>query len=286
MMNTNDKICNAFNASASHYEKVAQIQHEIGKRLFERLFLLKTQPKYILDIGCGPGSFTTKLKDIYPKAQIVGLDLAFFMLKNGHKKQYWRKKWYPINADMHKLPFANFQFDLIFSNQALHWTLDFASLMEELYRVLAKNGCLMFSTLGPDTFQEINKAFNQVDDYKHVNVFLDMHDIGDILVAKKFLDPVIDMDMITAHYASAKDLFKSIKAQGVVNINPHRNKALTGKGSWNKLLFAMQQFMTNDKQFPLTYEVVYGHAWKGENISSSRDGKVVFSVADLKASMR
>ena len=279
------EICNSFNRAAQAYEESAQIQNEIGDRLFSRLSLLKMQPQYILDLGCGSGLFSKKLKDLYPKAQIVAIDLAYAMLECAKSKQGWLKKWGIVNADMHYLPFVDGQFDLIFSNQVIHWTDDMQGLLLEIHRVMAKNACLMFTTLGPDTFKELRVAFAEIDSHAHVNEFLDMHDLGDMVFATKFVDPVLDMDMLTAHYTSTTRLLKSIKKQGVKNINSGRKKSLTGKKALADLNLAMQKFTTPDNMLPLTYEVVYGHAWKGETLDKAQPVKSTFSVAELRATL-
>lgn len=284
MINRKQLITAAFNRVAKKYESAAQIQNEIGNRLFERLHLLKIQPKYILDLGCGSGYFTNKLKKLYPKAYIVSLDIAHDMLSQVKLKQNWFKTWGIVNADMHKLPFANGQFDLIFSNQVVHWSEDIKGLMVEVNRVMAKNACLMFTTLGPDTFYELKKSFAELDNFSHVNDFLDMHDLGDIVQSANYVDPVIDMDMLTAHYDSLEGLLRSLKNQGVVNISAKRNTSLSGKSTFKKLALVMQKFITESNMYPLTYEIVYGHAWKGEDKSSSF--KNTFSVDELKATLK
>lgn len=285
MMKLKAEICNSFNRAAQAYEESAQVQNEIGDRLFSRLSLLKMQPKYILDLGCGSGLFSKKLKELYPKAQVISIDLAYSMLEVAKTKQGWLKKWGLVNADMHKLPFADAQFDLIFSNQVIHWTDDMQSLLQEIHRVMAKNACLMFTTLGPDTFKELRAAFSEVDSHAHVNDFLDMHDLGDMVFSTKFVDPVLDMDMLTAHYPSTIKLLQGLKKQGVKNIHAERKKSLTGKRVLADLNLAMQKFTTPDKMQPLTYEVVYGHAWKGEAIDKNKPVKNTFSVAELRATI-
>jgi len=284
MLNRKQLIKAAFNRASCKYESVAPIQNEIGNRLFERLYLLKIQPKYILDLGCGPGYFTNKLKKLYPKAYIVSLDIAHDMLNQVKLKQNWFKTWGIVNADMHELPFSNDQFDLIFSNQVIHWSDNIAGLMAEIYRVMDKNACLMFTTLGPDTFVELRKSFAEIDDFSHVNDFLDMHDLGDIVLSANYIDPVIDMDMLTAHYNSLEGLLKNIKDQGVANISIKRNRSLSGKSIFKQLALAMQKFITEDNMYPLTYEVVYGHAWKGADTISTL--KNTFSVDELKATIK
>lgn len=285
-MNIYKKIGNAFNGSAKHYDDVSGVQYEIGSRLLQRLAYFKIQPKSILDLGCGPGSFTSELKMLYPKSQVVGLDLAVEMLKIAKKKQRWTRKAAFINADMNRLPFADEQFDLIFSNQVIHWSQSIESVIKELYRVLAKNGCLIFSTLGPDTFLELKKAFSAVDSYSHVNNFLDMHDIGDSLLRENFLDPVMDMEMLTVHYAELKDLLYGLKAQGVININFNRNKGLTGRKSWSKFIDKMSDSRLENGKYPLSYEVLNGHAWKGAQKTQTCGIESSFSVDALKATIK
>ena len=284
-MNVKTEICKAFNVHAVDYEEAAIVQHEIGNRLFERLHYLKIQPRYILDLGCGPGIFSQRLKKQYPQAQIVGLDVAFLMLKMAKSKQSWRQKWPLVNGDMMALPFASGLFDLVFANQVIHWSQPLSAVVSELNRVTRAGGCLMFSTLGPDTFQELRQAFSSVDHYAHVNDFADMHDVGDCLLSEHFLDPVVDMDILTAHYATLPALLHALKAQGVRNVHAARNRGLTGKHSWRKFEQSMLALRTTQGKLPLTYEVVYGHAWKGEQRRTAKGIETTISVEQLKASV-
>ena len=286
MMNETTQICNAFNAHAAEYERAATVQTEIGDRLFERLHYLNIKPRFVLDLGCGPGLFSARLKKHYPDAQIIGLDLAYNMLMCARQKQGWRRKWGLVNADMTALPFASGVFDLVFANQVVHWSNPLSAVMSELNRVMRPEGCLMFSTLGPDTFQELRQAFSTADAYSHVNVFPDMHDVGDCLLAEYFLDPVVDMEILTAHFNGLPALLRTLKAQGVRNINPLRNQGLTGKQAWLRFEHAMAAQSISVGKFPLTYEVVYGHAWKGAQRRTSRGVETLISVSSLKASLK
>ena len=282
-MNLNVKICKAFGQQASEYEKAAKIQTEIGSRLFERLNYLKINPRYILDLGCGTGLFSLLLKKKYPKAEIIGLDLSAPMLKQAKQKQSWRRRWPLIKADMSLLPFDDRCFDLIFANQVVHWTDSFKVLAQELNRVMRLDGCLMFSTLGPDTFKEFQKAWEAGDKYAHVNRFSDMHDIGDQLLSTHFIDPVVDMELLTVHYTSVKQLLENLKAQGISNTNPSRNRGLTGKKSWQHFESAYQNLSTSDGKYPLSYEVVYAHAWKGRERPHSIGNETFIPVSQIRS---
>ena len=281
-MNVNTEICKAFNDHASQYEKVAIVQHEIGERLFERLQYLNINPRYILDLGCGPGVFSKRLKKYYPDASVIGFDIACGMLLQAKAKQGWWKKWPLVAGDMLAMPFTTGLFDLVFTNQVIHWSASLARLMSEISRVMNRDGCLMFSTLGPDTFRELRPISLGVDTHAHANDFVDMHDIGDCLLAEHFIDPVVDMEVLTAHYSTLPQLLHALKAQGVRNINSARNPGLTGKQSWRCFEQTVSKHRTEQGKYPLTYEVVYGHAWKGELRHTTEGTETMVSVAQLR----
>jgi malonyl-CoA O-methyltransferase len=255
------EISYVFNRSAAGYEKSAIAASEIGQRLFERLDYLTIEPNYILDLGCGPGDFSKKLKKRYPKATICSLDLSERMLVAVKNKQSWRKRWPLVCADMHHLPFVDGLFDLVFANQVLHWSHPLPVVIAELNRVMNREGCLMFSTLGPDTFQELACAG---ENPVMINAqLLDMHDIGDCLIHAKFLDPVMDMEMLVVHHPHLIDLLKSMRIEGVRSAQKPTHNGLIGKQHWFDFLKNMQKTCTDSGKFPLTHEVLYGHAWKG-----------------------
>ncbi|MCH9716536.1 MAG: methyltransferase domain-containing protein, partial [Gammaproteobacteria bacterium] len=181
--------------------------------------------------------------------------------------------------------FKENSFDFIFSNQALHWG-DMAIIFNEIARVISPGGLFLFSTLGPDTFKELRMAWQEVDQAAHTNNFVDMHDIGDILLGERFLDPVVDMDKLSVHYGSLQALLRSLRQQGVRNMNTKRNPGLTGRHAWAAFEASVQQHQTETGKYPLTYEVVYGHAWKGEQRVTSAGVESSISVSDLRRTLR
>lgn len=282
MMITNNEIEKSFAKHAIEYDQVAKVQKEIGERLFERLSYLKINPRRILDLGCGTGTFSRELARAFPRAQIIGLDIAYPMLLEAEKKQKWLCKWSLVHADMLQLPFADGVFDLVFANQTIHWSKKQSLVFRELNRVMHVNACLMFTTLGPDTFKELKIAWDGANHYAHVNEFRDMHDIGDNLMREYFVEPVVDMELLTVHYESTSKLVRALKAQGVRNINSERNKGLTGKKAWQHFEKNYQNLLAESGKYPLTYEVVYGHAWKGEQRKTERGIETAIPISEIK----
>ena len=121
----------------------------------------------------------------------------------------------------------------------------------------------MFTTFGPDTLKELRAAFARADGHTHVNRFIDMHDIGDMLVHAGFADPVMDMETMTLTYATPKAMMLDLKAIGATNATRGRPRGLTGRHRIERV-YAQLARLARDGRLPATYEVVYGHAWKGE----------------------
>ena len=119
----------------------------------------------------------------------------------------------------------------------------------------------MFACFGPDTCREIKKAFLEIDEAEHVLPFIDMHDWGDMLVEAGFSTPVMDMEVVTVTYSSKEQLFKELRAMGG---NPllHRRRGLMGRHAWDKVLKKLGELCDEEGKTPLTFEIVYGHAFR------------------------
>ena len=130
-----------------------------------------------------------------------------------------------------------------------------------MHRVLAPGGLLLFSSFGPDTLKELRAAFQSVDRHTHVHRFIDMHDVGDLLVACGFADPVMDMEVVTLTYADVRELMRDLKAIGAHNMTRGRPAALAGK-SLLATVARNYEPARREGRLPATFEVIYGHAWK------------------------
>ncbi len=281
----------SFGDAANTYDGHAFLQREIADRLFERLEYIKLQPATALDIGCGTGYATGKLRERYADAHIIGLDVAEQMLglaRSQAKSAPWLQRllsqapsqsW--LCGDAEALPLDAESVDLVISNLTLQWC-DPERVAKEVARVLKPQGLFMFTSFGPDTLKELRAAFRAIDDKPHVNRFVDMHDIGDILVSAGFADPVMDQEIVTLTYAELKPLLKELKGIGAHNVLNGRSTGLTGRAGWARMVAAYEKFRSDDR-LPATYEVVYGHAWKPEFTKRQTiDGQQTIELGEFK----
>ena len=266
-----------FARAAATYDGAAVLQKEVGARMAERLEAVKLQPAAILDAGCGTGDAQAEFAVRYPAARYVALDVAPPMLDVARAKAGLNRSAlarifatfggrggsHPqfVCGDVAALPLASGRFDLVWSNLVLQWVTDLPKALAEMNRVLAVGGLVTFSTFGPDTLRELRAAFAGIDRHEHVGRFVDMHDVGDMLVHAGFADPVMHMEMLTLTYDDAPAMIRDLKAIGATNATRARPRALMGRGRWERALAALEA-MRRDGRIPATFEVVYGHAWK------------------------
>ena len=216
--------------------------------MLERLDYVKLAPRRVLDAGSGPPQ--RLLGKRYPKAEVVALDFSLEMLRSARTWRELFKRRLSICGDLERLPLPADTVDLVWSNMALHWLAEPLAALREFERVLAPEGLLMFSTLGPDTLKELRAAAGA----SRVHVCHDMHDLGDMLVAAGFSAPVMDMEMLELAYPGADGLLKDLRESGQTSARADRPRGLAGKGLAARLRAALSP--------RATFEVVYGHAWK------------------------
>ena len=257
----------AYERAASTYDAHAILHREIGSRLLEHLDPIRVDPRRVLDLGCGTGASFDALRARFPRAQMVGADIAIGMLRAASKRAPAWRRWLGaaapqlICADAERLPVAAASIDLAFSNLVLQWC-DAARVLGEVARVLPPGGLFLFSTFGPDTLKELRDAFIAAGDRgAHVRAFADMHDVGDALVQAGFADPVMEMEMVTLEYASVDSLASDLKAVGARNAPASRQRGLYGRNRWTRVVAAYEASRRGGS-LPASYEVVYGHAWK------------------------
>jgi len=248
------------------------LRREIAGRMRERLALVKILPKQVLDAGCGAGADLALLQKDYPAAQVLGLDAAPAMAAAARPAsstgKSLLKRLLPAKAgidvlagDFGALPFGPDSIDLVWSNLALHWHPQPDRVFAEWRRVLRVDGVLMFSNFGPDSLRELRAAFAEVDACAHVLPFIDMHDFGDQLVAAGFSTPVMDMEVITVTYDTAQALLADVRALGG-NPLATRSRGLMGRAAGMRLQAALERGRRADGKLVLTFEVLYGHAFR------------------------
>lgn len=250
----------AFAAAAASYDSAAVLAREVGQRMADRLDCVKLTPRCFADIGCATGDGVRALMQRYPEALPLAVDYARPMLAEVQTRSGWWERLRGraprcVSADVRALPLASDSLDLIWSNLMLHWLPDPKTAFVELHRVLVEGGLLHFALLGPDTLKELRAASAKVSSGMTAPLFIDMHDIGDMLMAAGFGDPVMEMEMLTLTYRTPRAFLADQRRLGV-------RDGLLGQLPWRTWRQVFAAWERVDGVLPARFEIVYGHAWK------------------------
>src|SRR5437016_4841713 len=115
----------------------------------------------------------------------------------------------------------------------------------------------------PAPLTGLHAAFGAGSAARDVHSIMDMHDLGDMLVASGFAAPVMDMEVITLTYSEVLALLRDLKASGETCAARDRQRGLMGRRAWERMLASYERERRAGR-LPATIEVIYGHAWKGE----------------------
>jgi malonyl-CoA O-methyltransferase len=286
-----DRVRRSFDRVAPMFATNDFLYREISRRMEERLDVVRIAPDKILDAGCGLGVDRLVLQKRYPQAAWFGLDQSVQMLRHGQEAEraalgFMRRLFHVgrraqclrVAGSLDALPVKGQSIDLIWSNAALHWIDQLPETLAEFHRVLRISGLLTFSLFGPDTLKELRQAIRAASvlfggvNANRVHDFVDMHDVGDMLVHAGFSDPVMDMEILTLTYADPRQMLRELQRAGSIGAQGVSVRGLVTPRFWK----AVFEHWPRDVQgrYPLTFELIQGHAWKAAP-RQHEDGRAV-----------
>ena len=152
-----------YNWNAQDYAKNSANQFQWAKELIPKLKLKGNEA--LLDIGCGDGKITAELARCLPEGRAVGVDSSEKMINLAQTT--FPPKDHPNLSfqvmDARKLTFKA-EFDIAFSNAALHWIVDQKAVLGGVQRSLKPGGRLLFQMAGKGNAKDILGIINELAD--------------------------------------------------------------------------------------------------------------------------
>ncbi|MBK8917478.1 MAG: malonyl-ACP O-methyltransferase BioC [Betaproteobacteria bacterium] len=246
------QVRRAFEKAAPSYDSAARVQRRVCGQLALGLPAMMT-PGVILDAGCGTGFALHLLRERFPPADLVGLDISPAMVAHIEVPAIHR-----LAGDVEHLPLADECIGLYWSSLTLQWC-NLPRALVEARRVLWRGGHLAVATLGPQTFHELRTAFAAADSHRHTLDFLSPDAVA--AAAAGFRNPRLERQRETVCYPDLKSLLRAIKAIGANQVGEQRRNGLMSRGAWQRLetAYEAQRLPTG---LPLTYDVITLHAQK------------------------
>jgi malonyl-CoA O-methyltransferase len=264
---------------------------EVARRMAQRLEIIKLQPELVIDWWSSLGAGAELLRQAYPKAQHVVVEPDVVWARRAQAMQPAQRWWSPqrwlgamppsVLTPDDELP-ATAQ--LVWANMMLHAVVDPPSLFERWQRLLRVDGFVMFSCLGPGTLRELRALYSRLGWPAPTPGFVDMHDLGDMLVQAGFADPVMDQETLTLQYDTPQALLDELRSLGG-NAAPERFAGLRTPRWRARLLRELEGLRGRGGKLELSFEVAYGHAFRAP--PRLRPGEATsISLDDMRAMVR
>jgi malonyl-CoA O-methyltransferase len=233
---------------------------EVARRMAQRLPIIRRQPEVVLEWWARLGGGGAQLRRAYPRSRIVPVEA---LAPAAGPARWWSaRRWLPSGVRaLAEDAVAAGGAQLVWANMMLHSAADPQAVMERWQRALAVDGFLMFSTLGPGTLEALRGVYQRQRWPPPFAPFVDMHDLGDMLVEAGFADPVMDQEMVTLTWPDAVALLAELRGLGG-NVDPGRHRGLRTPRWHERLVAALAGTAGADGRPALGFEIVYGHAFR------------------------
>ncbi|TXC65428.1 biotin synthase [Piscinibacter aquaticus] len=265
------------------------LHREIARRMAERLAIIRLQPTRVIDWWGGLGGARELLEQAYPRAEhlVVEPDAVWRASSEAANRRPWwsARRWQaPAPQVLVETEPLGAPAQLLWANMMLHAVADPPALFERWQRALDVDGFVMFSCLGPGTLRELRALYARLGWGEATAKFIDMHDLGDMLVHAGFADPVMDQEVITLQWRDAPSLLAELRGLGS-NAAPQRHAGLRTPRWRARLLEALGALADAEGRISMSFEVAYGHAFRAAPRARVSDVTNV-SLDDMRALIR
>lgn len=253
----------------------------------ERLAWIKRQPEQVLDWSGAAGSCRDLLATAYPKSQLLQVVEEGVSIEATDAP--WWRRWARAGsapkAVVAASAVAHGSAALVWSNMRVHFAPDPLPMLRSWRQALVPDGFLMFSTLGPGSLGVLRELYEQEGWGPAHAAFVDMHDLGDMLVETGFAEPVMDQETLTLSYASPEALLAELRGLGA-NMAGARFAGLRGRHWRQKLMARLAEQTDAAGRIPLQIELVYGHAFRAADAGPRVEAQTQIGLDEMKLMLR
>ena len=132
-----------FEFDGEKYKHASKHQKEWGNRLISGIDI--NWNENILDLGCGDGILSKQLSLLTPGGKVIGIDASTGMIQTANSLE--SKNLMFICMDINDMEYED-NFDVLFSNAALHWVKNHQQLLQKSFTALKHNGRLAWNFAG------------------------------------------------------------------------------------------------------------------------------------------
>lgn len=242
------KAANSYEAHASHQQAMARLLINIVQ---SQQASNVSEHSVVVDLGSGTGFVSQETAKQLNITNSLRLDLSESMLR---KDPAFAQQNGFVCGDLQQLPFKSSSIDLCLSSYAFQWASTSEALFAELFRVLKPGASLFFALPGENTFDELKKAWAEVDEHQHVHAFWHQQDILNVAQQQGFECLHFSQQKNVLAFDKVKTAMNHIKKIGAHNLDEQRQKNLLGKEHYFSFSQAFKRHSRISKGYSLSYQ--------------------------------
>jgi malonyl-CoA O-methyltransferase len=268
------------------------LHEEVARRMSERIALVKQAPERVLDWsleGCGSLGL---LRRVCASAALVRVraseaesPLSPLAVSGG-----WTGRlaaWLALRrvSELARSDVPAGAADLVWSNMSLHLESDPLPVMRAWRAALKPSGFVFFSSLGPGSLPQIHSIFSEQAWGPAHAPFIDMHDLGDMLIEAGFAEPVMDQEILTLTFHGPDALLAELRSLGS-NCADRRFAGCRTSAWIRRLKEELEARAQADGRIALDFEVVYGHAFAGLDRGPAVAERTTIGLENMRLMLR
>ena len=276
-------------ARAARAEGPPWLHQEVARRMAQRLPVIRQAPEHWVDWWGFTGGGAPAVAAVWPQARRSVVEPTEALVDRS--RQALRAPWWAWGQRRRdaaqqvglasELPAGAAQ--MLWANLVLHSAPDPAALLAQWRDALAVDGFLMFSTFGPDTLRELRAVYAACGWASPHPPYADMHDLGDLLVHQGFADPVMDQEQLQLTWSSPQAMLAELRGLGG-HVGAQRFAGCRTPRWRDRLLAALAERADPQGRIRMSFELVYGHAYKPAP-RPGRGDPVTVSLDALRATL-
>ncbi len=211
----------AYEFDGEKYKKASGHQKEWGNSLIAQIPFAGNE--HILDLGCGDGVLTERLAKLVPNGEVLGIDASIGMIQTAKAIEKDNLRF--VQMDINTMNFEA-EFDIIYSNAALHWVKDHPLLLKNAFRALKQGGYIYWNFAGDGTCQAFNNLMKEIiteseyqiyfQDFEWPWVMLSEAEYKHLVKTAGFSDIEITMENRDMYFKNTLELIQWIDQPSIV----------------------------------------------------------------------
>lgn len=241
--------------AASRFVTASYLHHHVADELIERLDLVTRPFGDALDLGCGDGYLTARLRERGMKVTPADAGAAFAAANGG------------VMCDEDRLPFVTASFDLIVSVGVLDTVNDLPGALIQIRRALRPDGLFLAAFAGAGSLPRLRSAMLAAEDAEgagasaRIHPQIDVRAAGDLMMRAGFALPVVDSDSVIVRFGSLLRLVADLRAMGATNILTNRSRRPVGRTGLAATMADFAAGADPDGKTAERFEIVHLSGW-------------------------